>query len=355
MAVSYHVIEIENKDLVGEEVLMGGNLKFEDLIIVCGGHAAFDLACKGFASFPEKGKLVRADTARAGVGGPGLAAAVALARLQVKTARFVGTLVRDDLGEALEFLIKKRGVDTTHLSWLGAHNAQGMTSPGTQVFAHEDSDRSFIHALGSNAGFSERGFPYACLDGAHAFHLAGVGLLPGIHGEPASTLLENAKRYGVITVMDLVNPGNLKQGEALPWIEPALPYVDCLTISAAEVELFCTVDAPEENPSEVIDFFHARGVQQVVFKVGKNGMWFSSKQGLISRVPAFKVKGVDSTGAGDAASSAITAMLALGKELEEACHFGAAVGAMVAKLGQGTGALPSAAEILKFMETAERN
>jgi ribokinase len=71
----------------------------------------------------------------------------------------------------------------------------------------------------------------------------------------------------------------------------------------------------------------ARGVQSMVVTMGARGAFVAGKD-LRQLPPGFKVKAVDSTGAGDILSGALVVALAEGRPLLEAARFASAAAAI---------------------------
>lgn len=85
----------------------------------------------------------------------------------------------------------------------------------------------------------------------------------------------------------------------------------------------------------------------IVTKGSKGVMIFQNGEKEIS---GYKVEVVDTTGAGDTFNGALAYSLSLGIELEEACRFANAAGALsVTKLG-AQGGMPTKQEVEEFLE-----
>ena len=71
------------------------------------------------------------------------------------------------------------------------------------------------------------------------------------------------------------------------------------------------------------------GVKNVVVKLGKDGAYFSQKDGASGYSPAFPVREkVDTVGAGDGFAAGVISALAEGETLEEAAFRGNVMGAI---------------------------
>ena len=100
---------------------------------------------------------------------------------------------------------------------------------------------------------------------------------------------------------------------------------------------------------EAAKVFRAKGVQNVLNTMGSKGVFVSS-EGREEIIPAYRVKAVDTTGAGDAFNGGLICALGEGKPLWEAAAFANALAALsVQKMGT-TPAMPTRAEIDAFIE-----
>lgn len=105
-----------------------------------------------------------------------------------------------------------------------------------------------------------------------------------------------------------------------------------------------------ESAKKAADYFKAKGVENVIITLGSRGA-FVSADGEEKIVPAFKVKAIDATGAGDAFNGGLLCALSEGKSFFEAVRFANALAALsVQKLGT-TPSMPMRAEIDAFLES----
>jgi ribokinase len=92
-----------------------------------------------------------------------------------------------------------------------------------------------------------------------------------------------------------------------------------------------------------------KGCRGVVLKMGSNGSFLATQDGLREAVPAFSVKAIDSTAAGDAFNGAFAVGLMKGKSPRESAVFAAAVAAVsVTRIGAQP-SMPTMAEVESFL------
>lgn len=103
-----------------------------------------------------------------------------------------------------------------------------------------------------------------------------------------------------------------------------------------------------ESASRAAKVFYEKGVQNVLITMGSKGAFVSSN-GREEIVPCFRVKAVDTTGAGDAFNGGLLAALSEGKDLWEAARFASALAALSVQRIGTTPAMPTRAEIDAFL------
>ncbi len=104
-----------------------------------------------------------------------------------------------------------------------------------------------------------------------------------------------------------------------------------------------------DSAKKAAEYFYSKGVKKVIITLGSRGVFVSS-DGNEQIIPAFKVKAVDTTGAGDAFNGGLLCALAEGKSVEEAARFANALAALsVQKLGT-TPSMPTREEIESFLK-----
>lgn len=103
-----------------------------------------------------------------------------------------------------------------------------------------------------------------------------------------------------------------------------------------------------ESADRAAAVFFSKGVQNVLITLGSRGVYIST-EGHSEIVPAYKVKAIDTTGAGDAFNGGLLTALSEGRTLREAAVFANALAALsVQRLGT-TPAMPTREEIDAFL------
>ena len=127
-----------------------------------------------------------------------------------------------------------------------------------------------------------------------------------------------------------------------------------VTPNEVEAEALSGIPVTDEaSAKQAARYFHDKGVDVVVITMGKLGV-FISDGNREELVPAFQVKAIDTTGAGDAFNGGLLAALSEGKDLWEGARFAQALAALsVQKIGT-TPSMPTREEIDAFLAEQEK-
>jgi ribokinase len=128
----------------------------------------------------------------------------------------------------------------------------------------------------------------------------------------------------------LLNPAPAPQG---PLPRELLSKVFVLTPNEAEFKALTGLQAHEDDDWAAARRLASEGPGAVVITLGSRGAVLATRDKAV-HVPPYKVKPVDTVGAGDAFNGALATALAEGRSLEEAARFASAAGALATlKLG----------------------
>jgi ribokinase len=128
-----------------------------------------------------------------------------------------------------------------------------------------------------------------------------------------------------------------------------LAQVDVLTPNESELRILSGL-APDA-PADTLELAHRlqrRGVRRLVVTRGSQGALVVDVDGNVHHVAGRRVTVVDTTGAGDAFTSALAVALAEQRPLLDAARFAAAAGALACTRLGVIPALPSRAEVEAF-------
>ncbi len=244
--------------------------------------------------------------------------ALILAKLGA-TVRSAGAIGSDPIGDQLVALLERDGVDTSLLL-----RRDDVQTSASVLPIRPNGERPAFHVPGANATYGPDDAPWEAIGEATNLHLGGPEFMGG---EAAAQILSRAREGGAVTSADILAPGD---PGLLEWIAPALPHLDYLLPNDEQVLGFTGADGLEEGCAALVE----RGAGCVAATCGAEGVVIADADG-VTRVPAFEVEVVDTTGCGDAFSAGFLRGLALGRSREEAATLGCAVAGLVAG-GLGT-------------------
>ena len=284
------------------------------LVVVALGVHVLDVLVRPVEAIPEGqgGQLV--EQIRATAAGTAGGTALTLAKLGART-RSAGAIGADPLGDLLVELLQRSGVETDLLL-----RREEVQTSASVLPIRPNGERPAFHVIGANATYGADDAPLDAIAGADALHL---GAPEFMGGEQAARVLEHARTNGTRTSADVLAGGDTG---LLEWIAPALPHLDVLLPNDEQVLGFTGEDSLEAGCRALI----ARGVGMVAATCGAEGAIVVDGDGEPTRVPAFDVDVVDTTGCGDAFSAGFVVGLGLGRSPRDAAVLGCASAALVA-------------------------
>ena len=306
--------------------------------IVSMGVHILDVLGRYVSEIPPGQGISLIDEIRITAAGTSAGTSVDLAKLGCSVTA-VGALGNDEMGNILIGILKRYGVNTKYLS-----RKDGVQTSGSILPIRPNGERPALHVMGSNAVFSFEDVPRDIVAKADFVHIGGFYLMPNFDGPDTVKTLELAKEHGAVTTMDILG---IKQDGMAEKILPSMPYLDYFMPNLEEAAMITGLT----DPDEMCKYFLNAGAKNVVLKMGERGSLIASSTGERIRVPAFKVKLVDTTGCGDAWSAGFIAGLSLNMSVTKAAQLGSACGSLVASgLGSDAGII-DLESTLAFIET----
>ena len=266
----------------------------------------------------------------------------AVARLGID-ARFVGTVGNDDFGRLIIERFKRDGVDTSHIK-----RSDEYTTGVAFVTYFADGSRKFIYHLGNAATgqiYPDDVKPEYFFDVSY-LHVVGSTMF--INEQSAGACIEAMNivksRGGKVSFDPNFRPELLSEEEVTERFHPVLAKSDIMFPTTDELKILTGETDIKKACRKLLD----TGFELVAIKQGKDGSSvYTTKEEF--HVPAFKVKEIDPTGAGDCYCAGFLAGLIKGKDLKHTAQFANAVGALaVTKKGPMEGA-PREEDVYKLL------
>ncbi|MCI6868421.1 MAG: carbohydrate kinase family protein [Lachnospiraceae bacterium] len=310
--------------------------------VICIGQVVQDILT---TNVPENAFMLDKDTVIADSltltsGGDAANEAVVLARLGERSAllsrvdkRNVGNMIYEDM--------KREGVDVSLLRQVD--DCETFTS---LVFIHPSGDHNFIVGPGRNYTPERADFDMEIFKDTRAVSAASLFALGELDTNGIEEIFQVTKSAGGFTIADM----NFDlQGIGPHAVDKAYPYTDYLMPSFNEA-VYVT---GKKDPDEIADYFLAKGVKNVLLKMGGEGCFFKNAEERFF-VDPYDIKPVDTTGCGDNFVAAFIHCLLKGMDNRACAEFASAVGAINS---QGVGAhmqIQSERQVLDYMKTAKK-
>lgn len=273
--------------------------------------------------FSEPGETIAVLGKSTAPGGKGANQAVAASRSGARVS-FVGAVGDDDDGRRMLSTLKENDVETGYIT----HDPNNGT--GTAVITvDQSSGQNEIMVYGG----ANQAMTIGQLNGLDKV-IEGADFIIAQLETPQDVTLaafKMAKRFGVTTIL---NPA-----PAADLIAELLDYTDVIIPNETESALLTGIKITgEESMQQSAQFFAEHGVDNTIITLGEQGVFYRTPKhtGL---VPAFKVKVVDTTAAGDTFIGALSSQLTTDlSNIEQALRYAQRASSLAV---QKMGAMPS--------------
>ena len=296
------------------------------------GSFVVDLMGRG-PHLPVPGETVKSSFFKMGAGGKGFNQGIAAAKAGGDVT-VVTKLGKDTFADVAVNAMKDVGLDTSHLLW-DDEKPTGVAL----IEVDENTSQNAIMVI-----------PSAC-DNISDEEVASLEpLMDGV--DIVLTQLET-NYTSIQKLVDMAHAKGkmivLNTAPVQPVDDDLLSKITIVTPNEVEASILTGVQVTDEaSAAQAAKFFFDKGVKIVVITMGSQGA-FVSDGTTQKMIPPFKVKAIDTTGAGDAFNGGFVTALAEGKDVFEAGVFGSAVAALsVQKLGT-TPSMPTREEVDAFL------
>ena len=276
-------------------------------------------------------------------GGAPANVAVAVARLGGH-AQFVGMLGADMFGDFLFDSLRDAGVDTSQI----VRTDEAKTALAF-VQLDEHGERSFIFYRPPAADllFRDAHFNDATFADAAFFHVCSNSMTEAAIAQATLQGMARARAAGATVSLDLNLRPALWSDDPRERLWAALAAADLVKLARTELDYL----AEGSDDAAVLRRIFEGHARLVVITDGAATMQWHTRDAR-GEVPAFKVRAVDTTAAGDAFVAGLLFQLARQpSDIVGALRFGAAVGALAVTRQGAFAAMPTLAEVHALIES----
>jgi ribokinase len=251
--------------------------------------------------FPKAGETIFGQKFDLGFGGKGANQAVA-SRLCGADVFMVARVGSDLFGPATIANFQKLGIDTTHVRQI-----EGVSSGVAPIFVEPDGQNRIFVVKGANDRLKPTDVDAA------ADLLRTVDCIVLQFEIPLETVYYTVSFARKNSIRCIVNPA-----PAQPVDTTALSGLDYFVPNESEAETITGMPVRNvEDAKKCAERLLTGGIKRIILTLGANGSLLASPEGM-EHVPAFSVKSVDSTGAGDAFIGSFAVFLGEGLPEREA-------------------------------------
>ena len=306
--------------------------------VACVGILVADVIVDAVESYPKKGELLPVNSITVHNGGNAMTASINMKKLGVSSS-MVGKIGNDMFGTYLKSVLESKEVDIS-----GLKIDDKVQTSVSAVIVDGDGERSFLHCCGTNNIFSIKDIDWSVIEKADLVFVTGTFIMDTFDGVETTEFLKKCKDMGKTTFLDVCWDANGRWSNLL---DSSMPYIDFFMPSIDEA--ICI--SGEKDVDKMAKVFFEKGVGNVVIKMGSKGCFVQQNTDTEGQIyPCYKVKAVDTIGAGDSFCSGFIAAYARGKSLDFCAKFANAVAAHCV-MGKGaTTGIKSYDEIIKFMD-----
>ncbi|MDH5441819.1 MAG: sugar kinase [Candidatus Bathyarchaeota archaeon] len=282
-------------------------------------------------------------------GGAPMNTLVGIARLGISSGA-ITAVGGDPFGKFLINELKRNGVDTSRVV------VKERTRTTITFVANEPltGERTFIFYRKpwvrgtSDSSLTPEDIDYEYISKAKILHISGFSLSQDPSRRASLSAVRHARKSGVKISFDPTLRSDVWNSENTlrRTYSKMLKLSDIATFSREEAEFILETSDPRKAAEKALRY----GVEIVGIKLGSEGAYVKTKEGIDVSAPAFKVKAVDTTGAGDGWNAALIVGLCRGWKPERCVKIANAVGALVVTKHGAITALPYKEELNRFLK-----
>ncbi len=255
-----------------------------------------------------------------GHGGDTSNAAVAAARQGASVGMIAG-IGRDMPGDSFMALWTREGIDTSTVT----RSDRYLT--GVYFVTHDQTGHRFLHYRANSAAamFGPGDVPSSTIERARMLYLSGISQgISTVACDATFAAIDAARRAGVLVAYDTnYRPRLWPPMRAAAVMRAAMESVDYALPGIEDVTTLTGLTEPDA----MLDFYLRLGPKVVVLKMGEAGAYLATPEARV-KIPAFPVRAVDATGAGDTFCGSFLARILAGDTPETAARYAAVAAAL---------------------------
>ena len=287
---------------------------------------------------PAEGETILCDGMTLVPGGKGANQACAAGRLGTDVA-MLGAIGDDDYGALQLKSLSEAGVEVG-----GLLKKEGQNTGTAFITVNKSGNNSIVVVPGANSAFRSEDIE------ANRELIEQCEIMILQLEIPLDTVCYAAKLAKSLGKTVILDPAPVP--EHFP--EELYEYVDIVKPNETELGMLTGIAEAQKHLTEAAQVLKARGVKNVLVTLGGDGVYINPESGEEIRIPACKVKAVDTTAAGDSFTAALAAMLLNGESLEAAAEFANRVSAIVVTRKGAQSSIPTIDEVVNYSKELER-
>ena len=300
------------------------------------GSLVMDLVIK-LEKFPQEGDTLFGDEINYYLGGKGANQAYALTRLGANT-EMIGMVGNDNFGKAFIDTFKKAG---TKVSNILVSDKVGTSLALIQ--SNYKAENKIVVMHGANYEFSAKELKKveSVLKNSNLV-ITQLELRPEIE----EAIINLCAKYKV--------PVQLNPAPAYKLSKELLSKITYITPNDLELSILTGMKTDTlENAKKAVKKLLSMGPKNVISTLGGNGAMIGDKKG-IRHIPGFKVKVVDTVGAGDAFNGGFAYAISKGHKIDDAVRFANAVGGLAVTKQGAFPSMPSLEQVNALIKSQSK-
>lgn len=309
--------------------------------VVIVGSLNMDLVVRASA-MPKPGQTILGQDLVSNPGGKGANQATAAQKVSrvAGFCRMVGRVGDDAFGKSLKQSLAESGAEVAAIL-----ETPGVSSGVALIVVDDNGENSIVVSPGANARLTP-----ADIQAARPIISSSKVMAVQLETpfETVKTAFKVARELGVLSILD--------PAPAPTSLPDELYDVDILSPNQTEAFLLTKVEVTNlEGALAAGSRILAKGTRRAVLKMGGMGSAIVENgpggKAILTHIPGFKVKVVDTTAAGDSFTGALATALAEGASLPDAVRFANAAGALATTVLGAQSAIPTRSQIEELMKS----